>query len=201
MSWFGFGQRSPDDRLPRRAERYQTTGLSCPVGEICDLSASGMQVRSPRRPVPRRGEIRQFSISSGSQRLEVTGRVVWVRRASFRGFRLGVKFLHLKPGVEAALVQLARYGFVGRGAGGKDEPPPPRAAMEVEDLYRILGISPSATPEEVASAYRSLARTVHPDICKDEGAGERFTLVSKAYSVLKDPDRRRKYDQLLASCA
>jgi hypothetical protein len=209
MGWFG--ARKPaaaaaakaKGEIPRRAERYQTSGLSCPLGGLCDLSASGMQIKCPRRPAAARGEVRQFIISSGAQRLSVTGRVVWVKRTSWRGFRLGIHFLHLKPGVEAALVQLAKYGFVG---GTSDQscaarPEGPRAAMEVEDLYQILGLGPGATPGEIHAAYRTLARTLHPDICRDPDAVGRFVLVGKAYSVLKDPDRRRKYDRLLAICA
>lgn len=204
MGWFGRSKGAGEGRgLPRRAERYQTLGLSCPLGEVADLSASGMQIRCHGRPAASLGEVRQFTIASGTQRLVVSGRVVWVRRASWNRFRLGIHFLHLKPGVEKALVQLAKYGFVGRkpGDAATTQPEAPRAAMEVDDLYQILGVDPGATPEEVHAAYRALARTVHPDVSREAGAGERFVLISKAYSVLKDPEKRRKYDRLLASCA
>jgi hypothetical protein len=201
MGWFGSSSKRDGAGIPRRAERYQTNGLRCPLGDLVDLSASGMQIRCAKRPAAARGEIRQFTISTGSQKLELAGRVVWVRRAGWRGFRIGVHFVNLKPGTEAALVQLAKYGFVGGNSGASAAPPQPvKAAMEVEDLYQILGVEPQATHDQVHAAYRALARTVHPDVCKEPGASEHFALISKAYTVLKDPERRRKYDRLLAGC-
>jgi curved DNA-binding protein len=66
---------------------------------------------------------------------------------------------------------------------------PPR-----RDFYESLGVSRTATPEEIQRAYRTLARTYHPDINKDPGAEERFKEVSEAYDVLSDPDTRKRYD-------
>jgi curved DNA-binding protein len=63
------------------------------------------------------------------------------------------------------------------------------------DFYAALGVARGATPEEIQRAYRKLARTYHPDINKDPSAEERFKEVSEAYSVLSDPDTRRRYDQ------
>jgi curved DNA-binding protein len=62
------------------------------------------------------------------------------------------------------------------------------------DFYEALGVSRTATPEEIQRAYRTLARTYHPDINKDPGAEERFKEVSEAYDVLSDPDTRKRYD-------
>ena len=66
---------------------------------------------------------------------------------------------------------------------------PPR-----RDFYESLGVSRTATPEEIQRAYRTLARTYHPDMNKDPGAEERFKEVSEAYDVLSDPDTRKRYD-------
>ncbi|MCU1449701.1 MAG: molecular chaperone DnaJ [Acidimicrobiales bacterium] len=63
------------------------------------------------------------------------------------------------------------------------------------DFYESLGVSRTATGDEIQRAYRKLARTYHPDINKDPGAEERFKEVSEAYDVLSDPDTRRRYDQ------
>jgi curved DNA-binding protein len=62
------------------------------------------------------------------------------------------------------------------------------------DFYESLGVSRTATPEEIQRVYRTLARTYHPDINKDPGAEERFKEVSEAYDVLSDPDTRKRYD-------
>ncbi len=84
--------------------------------------------------------------------------------------------------------------------GGKAQPGAVRASLEVEDIYGILGVQPHATPEEVHRAYRALARTLHPDVCKTPEASAQFVLIAKAYSVLRDTERRAKYDRLLAAC-
>jgi DnaJ-domain-containing protein 1 len=72
------------------------------------------------------------------------------------------------------------------------------AGRSVEDLYAILGVSRVSKLDEIHSAFRALARKLHPDVNKEAGAQERFTEVSKAYTVLRDADSRRKYDILLA---
>jgi curved DNA-binding protein len=64
-----------------------------------------------------------------------------------------------------------------------------------QDYYSILGVSRSASPEEVQRAYRKLARTYHPDVNKDPAAEERFKEISEAYDVLSDPATRAKYDR------
>jgi curved DNA-binding protein len=62
------------------------------------------------------------------------------------------------------------------------------------DFYEILGVSRTATQDEIQRAYRKLARANHPDVNKDPGAEERFKDISEAYDVLSDPETRRRYD-------
>ncbi|HEY4853191.1 MAG TPA: DnaJ C-terminal domain-containing protein [Streptosporangiaceae bacterium] len=62
------------------------------------------------------------------------------------------------------------------------------------DFYEILGVSRTATQDEIQRAYRKLARANHPDVNKDPGAEERFKEISEAYDVLSDPETRRRYD-------
>ena len=62
------------------------------------------------------------------------------------------------------------------------------------DFYEILGVSRTATQDEIQQAYRKLARAHHPDVNKDPAAEDRFKDISEAYDVLSDPDTRRRYD-------
>lgn len=61
----------------------------------------------------------------------------------------------------------------------------------VRDLYQILGVRRSAAPEEIQKAYRRKAKTSHPD---GGGSVIAFSELSTAYTVLTDPNRRRRYD-------
>jgi molecular chaperone DnaJ len=66
----------------------------------------------------------------------------------------------------------------------------------MKDLYEILGVSKSASQDEIKKAYRKLARKYHPD--KNPGdteAEERFKEVQGAYDLIGDPDKRKQYDQ------
>jgi curved DNA-binding protein len=70
-------------------------------------------------------------------------------------------------------------------------------AVEFKDYYRVLGVSPKATDEDIKKAFRALARKYHPDVAKDKKtAEEKFKEINEANEVLSNPDSRRKYDEL-----
>ncbi|HRP73574.1 MAG TPA: DnaJ C-terminal domain-containing protein [Luteimonas sp.] len=70
--------------------------------------------------------------------------------------------------------------------------------MQFKDYYSVLGVEPNAGDAEIKSAYRRLARKYHPDVSKEAGAEDKFKAVNEAYEALRDPAKRKAYDQLRA---
>lgn len=66
----------------------------------------------------------------------------------------------------------------------------------MRDLYSVLGVSKSASQDDIKKAYRRMARTMHPDLHPgDDKAADRFKEINAAYGVLGDADKRAKYDR------
>jgi len=65
-----------------------------------------------------------------------------------------------------------------------------------EDLYSVLGVQKTASAGDITKAYRKLAKKLHPDLNPgDTVAEDKFKQISHAYSILKDPEQRGKYDR------
>ncbi len=67
------------------------------------------------------------------------------------------------------------------------------------DYYEALGVPRDASSEDIRRAYRTLARQYHPDVNKEPDAEDRFKEISEAYEVLRDPEKRERYDRLGAN--
>lgn len=68
--------------------------------------------------------------------------------------------------------------------------------MEFKDYYKMMGLTPEATADEIKRAYRKLARKYHPDVSQEKQAEEKFKELGEAYEVLKDPEKKSAYDRL-----
>lgn len=67
--------------------------------------------------------------------------------------------------------------------------------MNKRDYYEVLGVSKTASQDEIKSAFRKLAKKYHPDVSKEENAAEKFKEAQEAYAVLSDENKRKQYDQ------
>ena len=68
--------------------------------------------------------------------------------------------------------------------------------MQYKDYYKTLGVAKNATRDDIKKAYRKKAIKYHPDRNADKSAEDKFKEVSEANEVLRDPEKRKKYDQL-----
>jgi curved DNA-binding protein len=69
-------------------------------------------------------------------------------------------------------------------------------AVKYQDYYETLGVSRDTSQEQIQAAYRKLARKYHPDINKSSDAEDKFKRIGEAYEVLRDPEKRKRYDAL-----
>lgn len=142
-------------------------------------------------------------------------------------YQVGIRFVDVKPGIAKALEQLAKFGCITPNAGmastfGQSDassaahtsaytgpatstagtstqtpPAMPMITVEVEDLYANLGLEVGASEDDIRKAYHALAMKYHPDRTQEAGAEERFRMIAKTYLVLKDPEKRARYDAML----
>lgn len=68
--------------------------------------------------------------------------------------------------------------------------------MEYKDYYNVMSLERNATPDQIKTAYRKLARKYHPDVSKEKDAEAKFKELGEAYAVLSDEQKRAQYDQL-----
>jgi len=67
--------------------------------------------------------------------------------------------------------------------------------MPLVDYYSVLSVSPDATAVQIKDAYRSLARTTHPDRNSSRNATAEMQLLNEAHLILREPEKKRSYDE------
>jgi hypothetical protein len=193
----------------RRHPRFQTSILKSTLGDLVDLSGGGACIRCKGKPSVGPGQVMQLTINSAEQKLRVTARVVRVQRKGLWSHEVGLAFVDLKPGLSSVLEGFARFGFItAPEPDARAEAPTPqaqqppkerqqvlKAILEMPDPYEQLHVPPTATDEEIKSAYRRIARECHPDVSKDAEAASRFIACTQAYELLADANARKTYDE------
>jgi hypothetical protein len=184
----------------RRARRYQSNVLSCDLGQVVDISRTGMRVRCASKPPIKLGQTLPLSVQSQEQRVRVSAVPVWIKRRGLRSHQVGLRFVNITLSMSAALEAMATFGFVDLDAAARHRREgggPVRMSFELPDYYQVLEVSRAASLKEIQAAYRTLARKYHPDVCDDPATAERFMRITEAYDVLRDPQSRKSYDQHL----
>ena len=183
-------------RERRRNPRMQSTVLSCHLGEVADVSSSGLRIVSAGPPPVKRGDAIRVSIASPYDSVDALGRVTRIGKCRYgSAFEIGVEFADLSPEVAKALLHMAEFGF----SGEKKRAPAATVSLHLPDFYGILGVRPQDGKEQIHQAYRRLARLYHPDVNKDPVAESRFKAIAEAYAMLRDDAKRRMYDDQVAA--
>lgn len=193
-------QSTPNDEQPasqsnanaRKEVRLHAPEVDCSTGRVADITGSGMRLIFPKGQLPEVGEVQSYTFSDGSDSIEVTGCVKWVRKGSAfsRQAEAGVEFVKLDQGVRDALVRLAVKGKI------KEQ----RASfvqIEQTDLYKILGVTRYASDEQIDEAFNEACNRWNGDN-PGTHAAQKLDEVYKAYAVLSDPDKRAQYDTRFA---
>ncbi|MCC5823109.1 MAG: DnaJ domain-containing protein [Phycisphaerales bacterium] len=180
----------------RGEPRFDAEGIACHAGQVLDISGAGMRLLVAWKDAPRVGDVEHYAFGEGSEAVRVMGTVRWVRPAGrlHKRAQVGVEFVGLSPTRRDALRRFAATGDFGALRAGEHD----AVRVEYPDLYKMFGVSPYASENDIRRAYHALSKDLHPDKSPDPDAGARFAELSKAYSILRDKELRARYDERLA---
>lgn len=194
-----------DGQDPRRsAPRQPTDTLACPLGDVVDISTTGVRISSKTKPPFSEGAVSCIKFAFKGGQLPVSVQERWRKRKGFFGsYEIGLKFVNNPPNVIKGIESLVKFGFLCPDAVAEEKPkagrkskPKPKLKVSVDlpDYYAVLNVPPNADGDKVHTAYRKLARQYHPDTNKAPDAQDRFISICEAYKVLSDPEQRQSYD-------
>ncbi len=179
------------------------TGVRCPLGTVVDLSPSGLKAQTTVKPSVLIGHTLSIHVEAGDRKFDIMGKVVWIKRAARfkKEWRLGVQFEDQSDAVRDAISSIANAFRIKSPDESADTQATQTAtvSVDVDDLYVLLGLTQSASTDDIREAYRKLAFQWHPDRCSQPGAVEVFDRINKAHAILRDPASRRRYDDMAAS--
>ncbi|MCA9295129.1 MAG: DnaJ domain-containing protein [Phycisphaerales bacterium] len=199
-----------------------TESVKCELGALQDLSATGIGLLTRGKPPCKVGQIIPIRLRCTQGAVDLQGKIVRVRRAGLRTYDIGIEFVNLSSKLRAALASLAEFGFIGakttaeesdtasngrprltsKAAKSTANGDPNKVVMASTDLpnyYAVLGLNNDASVSEIQAAYRALVRKYHPDVAPGEENLERFLDIKRAYEILRDPSRRKIFDQQIAA--
>jgi len=194
------------DYTSRNEARIDTKAVRCAQEDttirVADLTSTGMRLTLPVSKLPSIGDTKTYTFTdkdTGHQ-LTVEATVRWTRKGSVltRKAEIGVEFIDLPTSHRDALLRLAVQGHL--LISNHPETPEEDIAAEHTNgslhinLYDILAVSPYASGNEIKSAFHKLVKQWHPDTNDDPQAPARMEELHKAYSILRDPTLRAKYD-------
>lgn len=172
MGWRDLFTRSEGEQ--RRHDRYRADwAVSCSIGQVIDLSMSGLRLACRGKAPSRPGKLQTFTLEGPSGAVTFTARIVRVEAIDRRTYELGLEFVSLTASDRAFLRQV--LGAVGGETTTRGE----------AECYRILGVSPDASPEAIRAAYHRLARQFHPDVSRNGDTARQFQQIHDAYEKLK----------------
>src|SRR5688500_7039896 len=196
--WFIRGGKPAAVRTRKReSDRFGSDLLTCPLGDVYDLSGTGIRLRGKGRCKLAMGQVLAVTLQAPQGQLTLQAKVVRIQRQGLRTYDVGMQFIGIKPGTARALRTLAEFGFVsGRASGGSgsaatsssSEPFTPKNVVQeakYERARELLGVGPEATAEQLKLAYRNKARENHPDVRHGPDANERFVEIAAAYQMLR----------------
>ncbi|MEM9881956.1 MAG: DnaJ domain-containing protein [Planctomycetota bacterium] len=194
-------QHGQDPR--RRMPRHATDVVRCPLGEVVDLSGTGVRVAVRGRCPLKEGQSLNLPLQTPHGRMTLPSRVMWRKRTGLLGgCVLGLDFVGIKPNQSVVLATIARFGFVAAsevksatggatgGAGSVDKPERIEADLAMAPYFAKLALTPQASAEQVKDAYRKLARQYHPDVAPGPENQAKFVELREAYQLLSDHLRR-----------
>lgn len=192
----------------RESCRYDSDTVRCALGEVLDISARGMRVICTGKPPVASGGVMPISLKFSDGSLQLHTQVRWCKRRGLKRYEIGLQFLQLKPGMPKVLEAIARFGTA-QAARHMDDceeqkahhnkqqnKQPTQVEAALPNYYRVLGIEPDATTDQIKASYRRLATKCHPDRSNKADAMQRFQMINEAYHVLVDVKRRETYSRM-----